>query len=151
MYIVKARITKIPETQTTRLQPVYRQLPASGDAELLIDPSYFLQQKMKIEGVKIYLLRIRLSSLTKICTHLDGSLEGHGRLSWVFLQRRGRTFRKGHGIILVCSPKDRVSKKISILVDNQTAVRVLKTGKTFSMLRTSHFFRDDAQKTTAEV
>lgn len=101
MYIVKARITKIPETQTTRLQPVYRQLPASGDAELLIDPSYFLQQKMKIEGVKIYLLRIRLSSLTKICTHLDGSLEGHGRLSWVFLQRRGRTFRKGHGIILV--------------------------------------------------
>ncbi|KAI1005176.1 hypothetical protein K3495_g3041 [Podosphaera aphanis] len=169
-YKLKAKISKQPETQMTRLQRKYRQLPVTEGPEPLAGPTYPIYQKTKVEGVQNHLLWVRSVSPTDICAYSDGSSERHGRSAWGFVLQRGggRTFEKGRGILHggevfdaeICGAiaalhaalgARKRGQKAFVLLDNQAAVGALSTGKSSSMLKMTSTFHNVARRAMAEV
>lgn len=153
----------------SRVQRAYRQLPTAELAEFLIAPGYIEELGTKLQGIVAHNDWTRSISSTDICAYSDGSSEGHGRSSWGYvLKRASITYEKGNGILygdevydaeiygtttalLAALPLRRRGEKIFVLLDNQAAVRALKTGKTSSCLLLTRTCRDAAQKANAEI
>lgn len=168
-YKLKKRVSSRPETQMTRVQRAFRQLPPAEAAEPLLAPSYFGNFGTKTEGIEDFKRWETLVSPLEICAYSDGSSEGHGRSSWGFvLKRAGTTFKRGNGILyggeiydaeiygatmaLLAAISARQSgEKIFVLLDNQAAVGALRTGNTSSCLLLTRTFHDVASKTNVEV
>ena len=86
-YKLKARTSKKPETQMTRIQRAFRKLPLA-EAEIpgpLPGPAYSPKLGTKTEGIDSHNRLIRLISPSDIYAYLDGSLVGHGRSSWGYV------------------------------------------------------------------
>lgn len=99
-YKRKPKLSKRPETQMSRIQRCYAQLPPAEAAEPLPAPVYTDNLGIKSEGVEAHVQWVRKISAEDICAFSDGSWEGHGRSSWCFvLQRNGRNFHNDQGIL----------------------------------------------------
>ena len=163
------KFSKRPEIQMSRLQRAYQQLPPAEAALPLSAPKYNKADGTKLEGAKVHLEWIRSISPTDICAYSDGSSEGHRRSSWGYvLQRNGKTFEKGQGILhggevydaeitgaimalQAAIPASRTGEKVFVLLDNQAAVNSLRTGKSSSSLSKTQKFYDIACKVNAKV
>lgn len=147
------RISRRPEIQISQIQRAYRQLILSSEvAEPLKAPTYTFKLGIKSEGLEAHKKWAQSTSFPDICGYSDGSSEGHGRSAWGFvLQRGGVTFQKGKGILHGGEVYDAVilgasmalfavvttrrpGKKIFVLLDNQSAVGALQSGKTSSCI-----------------
>lgn len=150
----------------SRVQRAYRQLLT---AEPLSTPGYVEEIGTKAQGLVTHIEWTRSLILTHICAYSDESSEGHGRSTWGYvLKRAGVTFEKGNGILyggevydaelygaamalLAALSFRQKGEKIFVLLDNQAAVKALKTGKTSSCLLLTRTFREAAQKANAGV
>lgn len=85
-YKKKAKLSRRPEIQMSRLQRAYRQLPPTFEAaEELAAHVYFENLGTKAEGVEAHNEWVRTISTSDICAYSDGSSEGHGRSSWGYV------------------------------------------------------------------
>ncbi|POS84839.1 hypothetical protein EPUL_004095 [Erysiphe pulchra] len=153
----------------TRATRAYRQLPPAEAAEPLTKPCYCENIGNKSQGAEAHTHWANRVESTEICAYSDGSSEGHGRSSWGHvLKRAGETFRMSSGILhggeiydaelcgatmaLLAALSTRIgNEKIFVLLDNQAAVRALKTRKKSSCLRLTQSFHDVARKSNVEV
>lgn len=91
-YKLKRKLSKQPETQMTRLQRAYAQLPPAEAAEPLSEPAYTTDLGSKSEGVEVYSQWIRTISPADICAFSDGSSEALFSSVKVLLFTRARVF-----------------------------------------------------------
>ena len=142
-YKRRKKLSSRPDTQMSRVQRAYCQLPQAEDAEPLPGPAYWRNPGSKLEGVEDYQKWIRTVPSSEICAYSDGPSKGHGRSAWGYvLQRAGITFKKERGSLHGCDTFDaeivgaigalraaiiarQGAEKITVLLDNQAAIRAL--------------------------
>lgn len=152
----------------SRVQRALRQLPPSEPAEPLPAPVYTPTLGSKVDAIQKHHEWLSRIASIDICAFSDGSSEGPGRSSWGYaLQRGGRTFQKGHGILHGGEVYDaeifgatialraalsarRNCEKIFVLLDNQATVMALNTRKSVSSIRIAKLWNSLAKSVNTE-
>lgn len=153
----------------THVQRAYQQLPLVEIAEPLIEPACVESLGTKSQGVEAHTQWVNIVRSADICAFSYGSSERHGRSAWRFvLQRGGIIIERGRGILhggevfdaelygatvafYAALSARQLDGKIFILLDNQAAVKALKTGKSSSSLLLTRTFHEVEKRANAEV